>query len=135
MTDNKKGWSTFEIGAFSALGKAENGRLMLGEALGLTGCEISFNIKQAGEFVPFVHTHTLNEEVYIVLSGSGMFYAGGEEFPIKEGSTVRVAPECPRAISAGSEALTYICIQAQNGSLEQATSDDGVLKEEKASWM
>jgi len=31
--------------------------------------------------------------------------------------------------------LVYICIQTQAGSLTQATNDDGVISESKASWM
>ena len=51
---------------------AQAGRIMAGEQLGLTGCEISFNATPAGGFVPFVHAHKLNEEVYIRSSPSRM---------------------------------------------------------------
>lgn len=133
MAAKEKQYSVFSMGTFASLG--EKGRVMLGEALGLTGCEISVNSTPAGGFTPFVHSHKLNEEVYIIVSGKGMFYVDGEEFPIAEGSVVRVAPEGKRAIKAGGETLVHICIQAQKGSLTQATSEDGVLNEEKASWM
>lgn len=139
MAANEKNDSVFEIGAYDALGAKEvdgmKGRLMLGKALGLTGCEISANSLPAGAGVPFVHSHKLNEEVYIVLSGNGTFYADGKEFPIKEGSAIHVQPEAGRSIKAGSETLVYICIQAQKDSLTQATMDDGVISDVKASWM
>ena len=102
---------------------------------GLTGCELSFNSTPAGGFVPFVHSHKLNEEVYIVLRGGGTFLVDGEEFQVQEGSVVRVAPAGERAIKAGDEGMTHICIQAQAGSLTQATNDDGVISETKAPWM
>ncbi|MDL2273956.1 cupin domain-containing protein [Oscillospiraceae bacterium OttesenSCG-928-G22] len=129
-----KNYSKMELGSF---GKdlAEKGRVMAGETLALTGCELSFNATPAGEFTPFVHTHKLNEEVYIILSGSGEFMADDEEFPIREGSVIRVSPDCKRAIKAGDETLVHICVQAQSGSLTQATADDGVLSDAKASWM
>lgn len=139
MAAQGKNYSTFDMGAFADLGAKEadgaKGRLMLKAALGLTGCEISVNSTPAGKFTPFVHSHKLNEEVYIIVGGTGMFHVDGEEFPVREGSVVRVAPGGRRAIKAGEETLIHICIQAQNGSLTQATMEDGVLNEEKASWM
>lgn len=130
----EKNYSVLQLGTFGT-DLAEKGRVMAGEALGLTGCEISFNHSPAGAFTPFVHSHKRNEEVYIVLHGSGMFKADSEEFPIEEGSVIRVAPAAERAIKAGDSGLSFICIQAEAGSLTQATGDDGVLTETKASWM
>jgi len=129
-----KNYSVMQIGTF---GKdlAAKGRIMAGEQLGLTGCEVSFNYSPAGTFTPFVHSHKQNEETYIVISGTGMFMAGGEEFPITEGSVIRVAPAADRAIKAGETDLSFICIQAKAGSLTQASGDDGVITETKASWM
>jgi quercetin dioxygenase-like cupin family protein len=63
-----------------------------------------------------------------------MYMVDGEEFPIQEGSVIRVSPEGERAIKADTD-MIHICIQAQKGSLTQATRDDGVLSESKASWM
>lgn len=130
----EKNYSVTELGGFK-VELSQKGRVMVGEVLGLTGCEISFNCTAAGQFTPFVHKHDLNEEVYIVLSGEGEFMADGQEFPIKEGSVIRVAPAAERAIKAGKQDLTYICIQAQAGSLTKSTADDGILTESKASWM
>lgn len=139
MASKEKNYSVFNMGAFASLGAKEvdgvKGRIMLGAALGLTGCEISVNSVPAGKFTPFVHSHKMNEEVYIVVSGKGMYHVDGEEFAIQEGSVIRVAPEGKRAIKSGDETLIYICIQAQRGSLTQATMEDGALDEEKASWM
>lgn len=130
----EKNYSVMNIGTFGG-DLAEKQRVMAGEELGLTGCEISFNHTPAGGFLPFTHAHKLNEEVYIVLGGSGTFMVDGDEFPVAEGSVVRVAPAGERAVKAGDDGLTYICIQAQAGSLTQATMDDGVPCERKASWM
>lgn len=139
MASKEKNYTLFNMGAFAALGEKEidgaKGRIMLGAALGMTGCEISVNSTPAGKFAPFVHSHKLNEEVYIIVSGNGTYHVDGEEFPIQEGSVIRVAPEGKRAVKAGAETLIYICIQAQRGSLTQATMEDGIINEEKASWM
>ena len=130
----EKNYGLMNIGTFKGA-LHEKGRVMAGQELSLTGSEISFNCTPAGEFTPFVHTHKLNEEVYIVISGNGKFMVDGDEFAIQEGSIIRVAPLGERAIKAENEDLVYICIQTQAGSLTQATNDDGVISESKASWM
>jgi len=130
----EKNYGLMNIGTFKGA-LHEKGRVMTGQELSLTGSEISFNYTPAGEFTPFVHTHKLNEEVYIVISGNGKFMVDGDEFAIQEGSIIRVAPLGERAIKAENEDLVYICIQTQAGSLTQATNDDGVISESKASWM
>lgn len=125
MATNEKNHSAMNLGTFAAL--AEKGRIEIGKALGLTGCEVSFNHKPAGWVSPFQHFHKLNEEVYIVLSGNGVLVVDDETLPLQEGSIVRVAPKGIRAINAGDAGLVYLCIQAQDGSLTQCTGEDGVL--------
>lgn len=127
-------YSLMNIGTFEH-DLAKKGRVMAGQELGATGSEISFNYTPAGQFVPFVHSHKQNEEIYIIVRGNGEFKVDDKEFAIQEGSVIRVAPAAQRAIKAGTEDLIYICIQAQSNSLAQATEDDGVLSEAKASWM
>jgi mannose-6-phosphate isomerase-like protein (cupin superfamily) len=112
-----------------------HGRYFIGRDLGLTGSEVSINRIPAGKGMPFVHAHKKNEELYIFLRGSGVFYVDGEEFPVQEGSLIRVAPEGERAFRAGDEDLYFICIQAEAGSLTQATREDGIRIVTKASWM
>lgn len=129
----KKNYSIMEIGTLKG-DLADKGRIMADQELGLTGSEISLNYTPAGASSPFVHSHKLNEEVYIILSGKGMFMVDDEEFLIQEGSVIRVAPEGERAIKAEDD-MAYICIQAKGGSLTQATMDDGVITESRASWM
>ena len=51
----------------------------LHDLLNLTGAEVSCNTLPAGASVPFVHHHTQNEEVYLILEGKGMLYIDGEE--------------------------------------------------------
>ena len=57
----------------------------LHDLLNLAGAEVSCNTLPAGASVPFVHHHTQNEEVYLILEGKGMLYIDGEELPLKEG--------------------------------------------------
>lgn len=111
------------------------GKLFLREMLGLTGCEVSMNRIGAGTGMPFLHAHRQNEEVYIVVSGEGTFYLDGEEVPVSEGSVLRVATSVSRGFCAGKEDLFLVCIQAKEGSLEQATREDGTRLAGKAGWM
>jgi hypothetical protein len=55
----------------------------------------------------------------------------GEEFPIQEGSLIRVALKGERAWKARDEDLYFICIQAEAGSL----LEDGTRTATTASWM
>lgn len=139
MTTKAKNYSAEHIGPFEELLNKDfmgfHGKYFIGKELGLTGCEVSLNRLPAGKFMPFIHSHKKNEELYIVLRGSGMFYVDGDEFPIQEGSLIRVAPEGERGWKAGDEDLYFICIQAEAGSLSQATLEDGKRLESKASWM
>jgi len=134
MTEIQKNYQVMEIGMLSAM--TEKGRAEVGDALGLTGCELSINCLAPEKGSAFAHTHKENEEVYLILKGSGIFYVDGEEFPIQEGSLVRVDPAGMRAMKAGGEELLYICIQARQGSLRQKTFGDGVVNHDvKTSWL
>lgn len=102
------------------------------EATEATSCEISFGTLPSGAAVPFFHSHKANEENYIILSGAGRFQVNDEVFDIAEGSVIRVAPGCDRNLKCTSaEPMTYICIQAKNGSLEGYTMTDAEITERK----
>jgi mannose-6-phosphate isomerase-like protein (cupin superfamily) len=139
MTQHGKNFTAEHIGPLEGLLNRDflgfPGRYFVGNDLGLTGCEVSMNRLPAGKKMPFVHAHKKNEELYIVLRGNGTFFVDGEEFPIREGSLVRVAPEGERSWRAGDEDLYFICIQSEAGSLSQATLEDGFRLTTKASWM
>lgn len=113
-------------------------RTELHELLSLTGTEVSINNLPAGVSIPFVHAHTNNEELYIVLSGKGSFFVDGEEFLISEGDCLRVDPKGERCLKAADDsALRYLCIQSRAGSLQGYTMSDGIILEEfkKPSWL
>lgn len=83
-----------------------------------------------GEAVPFFHSHKENEENYIILSGAGKFQVNGEVFDVAEGSVIRVATNCDRNLKCTSETpMTYICIQAKEGSLSGYTMTDAEITE------
>ena len=105
--------------------KAFEGKQFVKDATGATSCEISFGTLPTGVAVPFYHSHRENEENYIILSGAGRFQVDDEAFDIAEGSVIRVSTNCDRNIKCTSaEPMTYICIQAKEGSLGKYTADD-----------
>lgn len=139
MTIQKTNYSVEHTGPLESLMKRDfmgfHGKYFIGKELGLTGCEVSLNRLPAAKGMPFVHAHKKNEELYIVLRGNGTFFVDGDEFPVQEGSLIRVAPAGERAFKAGSEALYFICIQAEAGSLSQATLEDGIRLATTTSWI
>lgn len=104
------------------------GKQFVKEVTGATSCEISFGTLPSGESVPFFHSHKGNEENYIILSGSGKFQVDDKVFNISEGSVVRVATGCDRNLKCTSEVpMSYICIQAREGSLVDYTMTDAEI--------
>ncbi|WP_288318323.1 cupin domain-containing protein [Xylanibacter caecicola] len=110
------------------------GKAFARDVLGLTSCEVSVGTLDAGQAVPFFHSHKENEEIYIILSGKGAFQVDGEVFPVAEGSIVRVATGRDRNIRNTSAAgkMTYLCIQAREGSLRGCTMDDAEITQREA---
>jgi len=121
----------------SSIGDIQSlGRVTLKDELGLTGSEISVNELPAGASVPFVHSHKRNEEVYIILTGKGRFYLDGEELDVEEGDVLRVDPAAGRCMRADDRTpIRYICVQTEANSLVQFSRDDGVVLEDKPSWL
>jgi len=104
------------------------GKQFVKDATGATSCEISFGTLPTGAEVPFYHSHKENEENYIILSGAGRFQVNDEAFDVAEGSVIRVATNCDRNIKCTSETpMTYICIQAKEGSLGNYTATDAEI--------
>lgn len=57
----------------------------------------------------FTHTHRKQEEVYIVIKGSGQILLDDELLNLVEGDMVRVSPQTRRALKANNEGLFIIC--------------------------
>lgn len=106
------------------------GKQFIKDATGATSCEISFGSLPTGATVPFFHSHKANEENYIILSGAGKFQVNDDVFDIAEGSVILVATNCDRNLKCTSvEPMTYICIQAVEGSLGGYTMTDAEITE------
>ena len=72
---------------------------------------------------PFGHTHKQQEEVYVVVRGSGRMKLDDEIVQLKEWDAVRVPPGVWRGYEAGPEGLELLVIAAPNR-VGEAQRDD-----------
>ena len=126
LQQSTDGYSIATVGDLSSF----EGKAFVKDILGTTSMELSVGTLAPGSSVPFCHHHKQNEEVYVVLSGTGVFILDGKEKAVSSGSIVRIAPSVSRNTRCtGNEPLVYICIQGKAGSLEQYTLTDGVVEQ------
>jgi mannose-6-phosphate isomerase-like protein (cupin superfamily) len=92
------------------------------EALELEQSGLSYQRVPPGYRFPYGHTHKRQEEVYVVLRGSGRMKLDDEIVKLKEWDAVRVPPGTWRGYEAGPEGLEIIVIGAP--SLGEARRED-----------
>ncbi len=63
-------------------------------------------------------TDTGQEEVNVIIRGSGTYRIDGEDIPVEAGTFLRFDPETRRVPVAGSDGLTMIAVGARRGSYE-----------------
>lgn len=80
--------------------------------LGLEAVALGLIRLPAGEGTPFTHHHERQEEVYVVVAGSGELLVDGEIVPLEAGDVVRVAAPARRALRAGDRSLFVLCCGA-----------------------
>jgi mannose-6-phosphate isomerase-like protein (cupin superfamily) len=64
---------------------------------------------------PFGHKHGEQEELYVVVSGSGRIKIDDEVVELKTLDAVRVPPEAERALEGGPEGIAYVAFGAPGG--------------------
>lgn len=77
--------------------------------LELQGVAIGLIKLPPNEGYTFTHRHRKQEEVYIVIEGSGTILIDDELLPLDRGDAVRVSPEARRALKAADQGLLVIC--------------------------
>ena len=113
------------------------GKVFAGQAVGATGSELSFQTLVPGQDSGFLHTHKTHEELYIILRGEGLYQVDGEQFPVSEGTIVRVAPNGRRALkNTGHDNLTMLCIQYKANAFTEADRPmtDGIILQDELKW-
>jgi len=61
---------------------------------------------------------TEQEEVNVIIAGSGVYRVEGEEIPVRRGTVLRFDPETTRVPVAGPEGMTMVAVGARRGSYE-----------------
>jgi mannose-6-phosphate isomerase-like protein (cupin superfamily) len=86
------------------------------------GCEAFginwFEIPPNAEGREHDESNSAQEEVNVIIRGSGVYRIGGELVPVEEGTFLRFDPETTRCPIAGPEGMTMIAVGARRGSYE-----------------
>jgi mannose-6-phosphate isomerase-like protein (cupin superfamily) len=83
-------------------------------ALALEQSALSYQWVPPGYRFPYGHTHRTQEEVYVVVRGSGRMKVDDEIVELKKWDAVRVPPGVWRGYEAGPEGLEILVIGAPN---------------------
>jgi mannose-6-phosphate isomerase-like protein (cupin superfamily) len=83
-------------------------------ALELEHSALSYQYVPAGYRFPYGHTHTRQEEVYVVVHGTGRMKVDDEIIELKQWDAVRVPPGTWRGYEAGPGGLEILVIGAPN---------------------
>jgi mannose-6-phosphate isomerase-like protein (cupin superfamily) len=84
------------------------------KALGLEESALSYQRVPPGYRFPYGHTHMNQEEVYVVLRGTGRMKVDDAIVELDEWDAVRVPPGMWRGYEAGPEGLEMLVIGAPN---------------------
>jgi uncharacterized cupin superfamily protein len=129
MTDNSSAFTRVELRELDDMAASNGIKGMEARfARASLGCEsigLSLQRLEPGVQQPFAHRHGQDEEIYVVIAGSGRAMIDGQPVELAPWSAVRVAPSAVRAFEAGPEGLEYLAFGAH-------TEDDG--KMEPAPW-
>ena len=63
-------------------------------------------------------TTSRQEEVSVVVQGSGHWRVDGADVPVRVGSFIRIDPEMRRCAVAGPDGMTFVSVGARPGSYE-----------------
>ena len=63
-------------------------------------------------------SNSAQEEVNVIIRGSGVYRVEGEDIPVREGTFLRFDPGTTRMPVAGPEGMTMIAVGARRGSYE-----------------
>ena len=80
------------------------------EALGSPELGLSRFSYEPGARMPWGHRHREQEEVYVVVSGSGRARLDDEVIELSPWDVLRVAPAVIRSFEAGPDGLDVICV-------------------------
>jgi mannose-6-phosphate isomerase-like protein (cupin superfamily) len=84
------------------------------EELGLEKSGISYQRLDPGSRVPFGHKHAEQEELYLVVGGSGQMKLDDEVVELRQWDALRVAPDVMRCLASGPDGIEVVVFGAPN---------------------
>lgn len=75
---------------------------------------VSHHRLKPGKRTPFGHKHEEAEEVYVVISGSGLMKLDDEIIEVETLDAIRVSPEVIRAFEAGDDGIEVLAMGARH---------------------
>lgn len=78
------------------------------EALGCERTGLSYQRLAPGAAHPFAHRHAQDEEIYVVIGGSGRARVDDETLELRHLDALRLAPRAVRSFEAGPEGLELL---------------------------
>ena len=91
-----------------------------GEAVAVSLQRVAPNTRQ-----PFAHRHGEQEEIYVVVDGSGRVVLDGESRELRAWAAIRVAPTALRGLEAGPYGLEFLAFGPPTGGLEDVEALPG----------
>jgi quercetin dioxygenase-like cupin family protein len=77
-----------------------------------------FELPPGAEGFEHNEEETQQEEVNVIIGGSGVYRVDGEEIPVRRGTVIRFDPETTRMPVAGPDGMTMVAVGARRGSYE-----------------
>jgi quercetin dioxygenase-like cupin family protein len=93
--------------------------------LELENSGVSYFRLDPGYRAPFGHTHSEQEEVYVILSGSARVAVGDEVVELGELDAIRIAPETMHGMDAGPDGAEILAFGAPNTDNKDADMQPG----------
>jgi quercetin dioxygenase-like cupin family protein len=90
------------------------------DALDATVTGISYQRLEPDARMPFGHSHEQQEEIYVVLSGSGRVKLDDEVVELEPLDAVRIATPTMRDVEAGPDGIEYLVFGAPRGEKNDA---------------
>lgn len=82
--------------------------------LGCENCGVTY-LRLAPSFrIPFGHNHKVQEEVYVLVSGTARVKAGDDIVELEPWTAIRLSKETMRSIEAGPEGAELVLVGAPN---------------------
>jgi mannose-6-phosphate isomerase-like protein (cupin superfamily) len=88
---------------------------------------LSYQRIEPGKRQPWGHRHKEQEEIYVVVAGSGTAKLGDEEVQVGELDAIRVPPELARNFEAGPDGLSLLAFGAPRPPDQQPGGDAEML--------